>query len=275
MISKFGCIINDEFVILTDRKEQNIICNFMDWFEAWFDSPLYEKLYANRDQEEARQLITFLEKAILLDLNSKILDLGCGRGRHAISLARKGYHVTGVDLSERAIETAQEKAVNEGLSRVHFQVGDMREPLPQKFDVILNLFTTFGYFVDDDENARVLDSVVQMLKTDGIFVLDYLNAAQVIDTLIPEESGQFQDIDYTIKRYLKEGSIHKDITFKKEATESEKTYSEKVKLYDAEWFRQQMNERKLKIDHIYGDYEGGEYEEENSPRLLIISHLQT
>jgi SAM-dependent methyltransferase len=247
----------------------------MDWFEAWFDSPLYEKLYANRDQEEARQLISLLEKTIPLDRDYKILDLGCGRGRHAITLARKGYHVTGVDLSERAIETAQEKAINAGLSKVHFQVGDMRNPLPRKFDVILNLFTTFGYFIDDNENTRVLDSVLQMLKTDGVFVLDYLNAAHVVETFIPEESGQFQDIDYTIQRYLKEGAIHKDITFKKEATGSEKTYSEKVKLYDSGWFRQQLNERKLKIDHIYGDYEGGEYEEESSPRLLIISHLQT
>lgn len=151
----------------------------MDWFEDWFDSTLYEKLYANRDQKEAQQLINLLEETIPLQPHSKILDLGCGRGRHSISLARKGYHVKGIDLSERAIESAQEKAEGEGLEHVYFQVRDMRNPLPETFDAILNLFTTFGYFLDDNENTRVLDSVVRMLGMNGTFVLDYLNPSYV------------------------------------------------------------------------------------------------
>lgn len=244
----------------------------MDWFEAWFDSPLYEKLYANRDQEEAHRLINFLDETIPLRSDLKILDFGCGRGRHAIELARKGYQVWGVDLSERAIKTAKQKADQENLDRVHFRVGDIRDPLPQKFDVVLNLFTTFGYFLDDDENARVLDSVEQMLNEGGTFVLDYLNPHHVEETLVPGDSGRFQDIDYSIKRYLKQGAVHKDITFRKEATDEEKTYSEHVKLYDLNWFQKEMDQRSLQIGHVYGDYNGNKYEEENSPRMLIVSH---
>ena len=71
----------------------------MDWFEERFDSPLYEKLYVNRDEKEARQLVNLLEQTLTLNKCSEILDLGCGRGRHAINLARKGYRVTGIDLS--------------------------------------------------------------------------------------------------------------------------------------------------------------------------------
>jgi cyclopropane fatty-acyl-phospholipid synthase-like methyltransferase len=246
----------------------------MDWFEAWFDSPLYDKLYANRDQEEARRLIALLEEELPLQPDSNILDLGCGRGRHALTLAREGYRVTGIDLSERAIETAKEKAENEKLDHVHFEVRDMRNPLPEKFDTILNLFTTFGYFLDDNENARVLDSVAKMLNESGTFVVDYLNASYVKDSLVPEDSGRFQDIDYTIKRYIEEGAVHKDITFQKESTGEEKTYSERVKLYDLNWFQQEMDRRNLQIGHVYGDYTGSDYDSKNSPRMLILSCLR-
>lgn len=92
--------------------------------------------------------------------------------------------------------------------------------------------------------------------------------------MTPEESGRFQDIDYTIKRYLKDNAIHKDITFHKESTSEEKIYSERVKLYDLNWFEREMDQRHLQIDHVYGDYKGSEYEVESSPRMLMISRLE-
>ncbi len=247
----------------------------MNWFEEWFDSPLYEKLYANRDETEAQQLIDLLEETLSLNACSKILDLGCGRGRHSINLARKGYHVTGIDLSEQAIETAKEKAKNEGLENVNFEVRDMRTPLPATFDAIVNLFTTFGYFSSNEENAAVLDSVVKMLESGGIFVLDYLNAQKVQASFESTDAGRFQDIDYNISRYLENSSIFKDITFRRESTGAQKTYSERVKLYDLDWFEEEMGKRKLAIDHVYGDYTGGEFIPGSSPRMLIISHLDT
>jgi cyclopropane fatty-acyl-phospholipid synthase-like methyltransferase len=246
----------------------------MNWFEEWFDSPLYEKLYVNRDETEALQLVELLEQTLSLHRCSEILDLGCGRGRHAINLARKGYQVTGIDLSEHAIGTAKEKAADRGLDNVHFEVRDMRNPLPAKFDAIVNLFTTFGYFLDDEENARVLDSVVQMLEPGGIFVLDYLNAQKVRTSFDAGDSGTFHDIDYSIKRYLKNGAIYKDINFKKESNGAEKTYSERVKLYGLDWFEREMGKRHLMIDHVYGDYMGATFDPEHSPRMLIISHFE-
>jgi cyclopropane fatty-acyl-phospholipid synthase-like methyltransferase len=246
----------------------------MNWFEEWFDSPLYEKLYANRDETEAEQLVELLEETLSLNTCSKILDLGCGRGRHSINLGRKGYHVTGIDLSEQAIKTAKEKAQAEGLKNVQFEVRDMRKPLPTTFDAIVNLFTTFGYFSTNEENAAVLDSVVQMLKPGGIFVLDYLNAQKVQASFEPAGGGRFQDIDYNIRRYLENGSIFKDITFSRESDGAQKTYSERVKLYDLDWFEKEMDKRNLEIDHVYGDYTGGKFVPGESPRMLIVSHLE-
>jgi len=245
----------------------------MDWFEEWFDSPLYEKLYSNRDEAEAEQLVELLIDELELNKCSKILDLGCGRGRHSINLNKRGYKVKGIDLSRQAIKTAREKVDQMGLEDIRFEVRDMRNPLEESFDAIVNLFTTFGYFESDEENASVFDSVVQMLKPGGIFVLDYLNAKKVRETYRPADSGEFQGIHYDIERYIRNDSIFKKIEFSGDRVNGERTYSERVKLYPLEWFQDKMAKRNLKIDHVYGDYEGNPYDPETSSRLLIISHL--
>ncbi|MGD8427950.1 MAG: class I SAM-dependent methyltransferase [Balneolaceae bacterium] len=246
----------------------------MNWFEEWFDSPLYEKLYANRDEAEAARLVELLEETLPINGCSKILDLGCGRGRHAINLCKKGYNVTGIDLSEEAIATAREKARDLKLDNIRFEVRDMRNPLPETYDAIVNLFTTFGYFEEDSENAGVLESVKQMLKPGGIFVLDYLNAEKVKKTYVPAENGEFHGIHYEIKRYISDNSIHKDIEFSGKKIGGTKKYSERVKLYDCHWFKRKMANHDLIIDHIYGDYEGHDFDPNTSSRLLIISHLK-
>lgn len=245
----------------------------MDWFEEWFDSPLYEKLYANRDVAEAERLIDLLEKTLPLDSCSRILDLGCGRGRHSISLNQRGYHVTGIDLSDQAIATAREKAEALGLENIRFEVRDMLNPLPERFDAIVNLFTTFGYFKKDEENASVFDSVVQMLGPGGMFVLDYLNANKVRREFEPSEEGEFHDIHYEIERYIENDMIYKDIEFSGEHVNGTRQYSERVKLYTPDWFKSELAKRNLAIDHVYGDYQGNTFDRETSPRLMIICRL--
>jgi cyclopropane fatty-acyl-phospholipid synthase-like methyltransferase len=253
----------------------------MDWFEEWFDSPFYEILYADRDEEEAALLVDFLEGYLSLQEGDKILDLGCGRGRHAIQLYKNaaeiyesGYQVTGVDLSERAITTAREQAKAEGFENIRFEVRDMRNPLPEKFDAILNLFTTFGYFESDEENASVLASVRQMLVPKGFFVIDYLNAVKVRNQLKPSDEGRLESINYRIHRYIENDSVCKDITFSGDDIEGTRHYSERVKLYDLKWFQKTMSANNLVIDNVFGDYRGGEFDPEKSDRLLIISHLK-
>lgn len=246
----------------------------MNWFEEWFDSPLYERLYANRDEKEAARLVQLLEETLPLEERSNILDLGCGRGRHSISLYNKGYKVTGIDLSEQAIQTAREKAAKQGLEGLDFEVRDMREPLPKTFDAIVNLFTTFGYFKSDEENAGVFDSVRAMLRPGGIFVQDFLNAEKVKSSFEPNDRGSFRGIHYEIKRFVEDNAIHKEITFSGDQVGEEKKYSERVKLYSLPWFKREMKKRNLIIDHIFGDYDGNEFDPKTSPRLLMISHLR-
>ena len=80
---------------MNDKKE---------WFTSWFDSPYYHNLYENRNNQEAADFVLHLIDLIQPKKESRILDVACGRGRHAIELSRLGYNVTGIDLSSESIK---------------------------------------------------------------------------------------------------------------------------------------------------------------------------
>jgi len=244
------------------------------WFEEWFDSPLYEEIYADRDQDEADRLGRLLEQLIPLSDFPEILDLGCGRGRHSLTLADKGYRVTGIDLSDEAIVKARQRAERRGLDEVDFEVRDMRKPLNRKFDAIVNLFTTFGYFEYNVDNAAVFDSVVAMLKPGGRLVMDYLNARKVRHEYKPSDEGELEGIQYRIRRYIESDCINKEITFTGEQVDGEETYTERVKLYELDWFKQEMEPRGLQVKETYGDYDGHPFAADESPRLLMVCELE-
>lgn len=104
---------------------------------------------------------------------SRILDLGCGPGAHAIGFARLGHRVTGVDTSPRLLDRARSSARAAGVD-VEWVEADMRSFLrPSGFDLVCSLCASFGYF-DDHENRRVLENVRANLVPDGVFVLDLI-----------------------------------------------------------------------------------------------------
>lgn len=243
----------------------------MSWFEEWFDSPLYEKLYAYRNKNEANQLADLIEREIPVSDFPNILDLGCGRGRHSITLAERGYNVLGVDLSKAVINKASEIANDRGLENLRFEIGDMRRPLDKTFDAVVNLFTSFGYFLRDNENARVVQSVEQMLNKDGAFILDYLNAYKVRKNLVPEEDEEFQEMMVHIQREIRGNMVYKHIRFTGDDINKPIEYQERVKLYELDWFKNIFDENGFELEEVYGSYEGESFDRENSPRLLMIA----
>jgi len=244
----------------------------MSWFEEWFDSPLYEKLYSNRDEKDAASLADLIEEVIPVSAYRNVLDLGCGRGRHSITLAQRGYQVTGIDLSNKAIEKAKRIAGQKNLNNVKFFVRDMRDPLPKQFDAIVNLFTTFGYFLEDEENRRVLRNTGKMLNQGGILFLDYLNPHYVEKNLVPSESGMYENLTYNVTRQIKDGMVFKTIQFSDDSLDEPVKYRERVKLYDLEWFRDVLTDSGYDIIETYGNYEGSPFLVE-SPRMIIVAKL--
>jgi len=236
-----------------------------DWIENWFGSEYYSLLYKHRDSEEAHLFLNKLIKLLELSPATRILDYGCGKGRHSIYLSKKGFKVTGIDISEESIKASKKKE-NENLE---FFVHDMRNYFRiNYYDVVLSLFTSFGYFESDHENNKVIKSAAGALKKGGIFVLDFMNAEKEIKELIPKERCKINNIDFNLFRYTKNNCIVKEINI----TNKEKKYNfrEHVKAYKLNSLKTFFDENQFEILHLFGDYHLSPFNESTSKRLIVI-----
>ncbi|MHC5202070.1 class I SAM-dependent methyltransferase [Myroides sp. LJL119] len=234
------------------------------WYKSWFDTPYYHTLYKDRDQKEAELLIDNLTHYLNLDPGAKVLDLACGKGRHSVYLNSLGYDVTGMDLSTNSIESAKEFE-NPTLC---FQVHDMREPVDQKFDAIFNLFTSFGYFCEPEDNQKTLQAMGSGLSPYGLGVIDFFNVEKVLANLVEKETKTVQGITFDITRRYQDGFIYKDISFF--ADDQQHNYTEKVKALQVKDFEQMMQNQGLYLLDTFGDYKLGKFHPKESDRLIMI-----
>jgi len=235
-----------------------------NWFTSWFDTPYYHILYKERNYREAQIFMDNLTHYLNLPEKAKVLDLACGKGRHSIYLNQLGFDVLGADLSENSIAEAS-KNTNETL---HFKVHDMREPFEEKYDAIFNLFTSFGYFENDKDNLTTLKAIKDSLSEYGFAVIDFMNVPQVLETLVPEETKTVDEIDFHIKRYLKDGHIYKEIDFEDKGQKFH--FTEKVKALTLQDFEQLMEEAGIYLLDIFGDYKLKKFHKTESERLIMI-----
>ncbi len=234
------------------------------WFSSWFDTPYYHILYKERNYREAQIFMDNLTHYLNLPEKAKVLDLACGKGRHSIYLNQLGFDVIGADLSENSIIEASKQS-NETL---HFKVHDMREPFEEKYDAIFNLFTSFGYFENDDDNLTTLKAIKESLTDYGFAVIDFMNVNQVINNLVPEEVKTIDDIDFHLKRYVADGHIFKEIDFEDKGQKFH--YTEKVKALTLQDFEAMMEEAGIYLLDIFGDYKLKKFHKTESERLILI-----
>ncbi len=236
-----------------------------EWFASWFDTPYYHLLYKNRSEDEAKAFIERLVDFLRLQPQTSVLDLACGKGRHARTLHALGLQVLGTDLSSQSINFAQNSA-SEGL---RFQVHDMRETLPnERFGAVFNLFTSFGYFDETSDNQRVIDAIAEMLLPNGILVIDFLNAQRVRDTLVASEVVQRGTITFEIQREISHGKVVKQIGFTDQGQRFQ--YQEQVQLLGLDDFKELLQEQ-FDVRYTFGDYALNAYEYSRSPRLILIA----
>ena len=234
------------------------------WFASWFDTTYYHILYKDRDYDEALVFMKKLTGFLELEKGQTILDLACGKGRHAISLNKLGYDVTGVDLSPASIVYAKDFE-NETL---HFDVHDMCKPYHKQFDAVFNLFTSFGYFENEYDNFRTLTAIKANLNLNGKAVIDFMNVNSVIKNLVEKEIKTVNNITFHIHRYIKDGYIIKEISFKD--NNENYFFSEKVKALSLEDFQAYFKKANIELLFTFGDYNLGPFDREQSPRLILI-----
>lgn len=241
------------------------------WFKDWFNSPYYHLLYNNRDTAEAATFIDKLLHYLRPVAHASMLDVACGKGRHSSYLASKGYTVTGIDLSIRSIAIAK-KLENDHLS---FYQHDMRLPFRVNyFDFVFNFFTSFGYFDSERENDNALRMMRNALKPGGCLVLDYLNSQYVEANLVPFEVKEKGDVVFDITREVNDGKFQKQINILDRSRLYRTTFTENVSAFTLHDFEGMFDRQGLQITDIFGDYHFNSYDEQHSPRLIIIATKQ-
>jgi len=238
--------------------------NKSEWHLDWFNSPFYHQLYKERDYSEATYFMNNLINHLNIDKDSSILDLACGRGRYSVYLNEIGYRVTGIDISRDNIIKAR-KTESDNLK---YMIHDMRYPLNQKFDLILNLFTSFGYYEKDDDNISVINSIKSNLNSKGQAVIDFFNIDYVLDNLIKYEEKTVDQTKFVINRYLENNLLIKDITI--DSNNKQYKFQEKVKAYRVKDFLTMFKECDLEFKEKFGDYNLNSFNKNSSPRLIMV-----
>lgn len=236
----------------------------VDWFKNWFNAPFYHILYKDRNDEEAKEFIETIMNFLSPPEGVHILDVPCGKGRHSKYLNSLGYKVTGADLSVKSIEFAKQFE-NENLS---FEVHDIRTPFKHKYDIILNLFTSFGYF-DQGNNSLVLQNIKNGLQPNGKFVIDFMNASFVKKHLVRNEIKVVDNIPFVIHREIKDGKILKHISFYHD--DKQFHFTENVKYLDFSTLQKMLIAAGFKIEAIFGDYHLNSFDETSSDRLIFVA----
>ena len=238
----------------------------LPWYRKWFDEK-YLLLYRHRNIEDAEKQCRLINAVLKPAKNSLVLDLGCGEGRHTIFFKDFGCRVLGIDLSATLIKSGKKK-----YPQLDLVVADMQHlpVLAGKFDLVLSLFTSFGYFEADEENQRVLCDIYSSLKPGGFFWLDFLNAAHVENNLVPGNLSRGPGgIELEEKRRIAAGRIVKDINFKDNENGAAAHYRESVRLFSRRELETMLERSGFRIEGCFGDYAGAGWSEDSERTILF------
>lgn len=239
-----------------------------EWYRDWFDSSFYHKLYFNRDEAEAQRFIENLLQLLHPAPGSRMLDVGCGRGRHARFLAAKGFDVTGIDLSFNSIEYAKQFE-NENL---HFNQHDMRLPAwSNYFSVAFNFFTSFGYFNTRREHDDAVRTISQSLVPGGRLLFDYLNVHYAEAHLVHNEIKEVEGTAYEIHRWHTATHFFKRIIVRDPSLTEPIEFTERVAKLSLGDFTDMLSFQKMQVEEVFGDYNLNAYHVNETPRLIVVA----
>jgi SAM-dependent methyltransferase len=241
----------------------------MYWWQKFFDNH-YLKVYKDVETQASKEVESII-KMLALKSKAKILDLCCGYGRHSIELAQNGFEVTGYDLSDFFLEKAKRDSTALGL-KIEFVKGDMRKlPFDGRFDTVINLFTSFGFFDDEKDDLKVLKGVGKALKPKGLFLLDLKNREQLIRNFQRRRWHPEKDF------IMLEDNFFDLFTSRWESTRTlllengkKREYSFSLRLYTFAEILDLLKKAGFVLESVYGDFDFGEYCLD-SPRMILIS----
>ena len=235
-----------------------------EWFESWFGEE-YAALYPHRNDSEAERAVTLIATNLGSRPVKRVLDLACGSGRHARYLGARWW-TSGVDLSEVMLRMAKRGNVPASLVRADIRQLPYRD---SSFDLIVNLFTSFGYFETDAEHEQVMCDVARLTNPGGTFVLDFFNVAEIKRNLEPYDDDSSIEGRKVVQRreITADGRfVVKHIGIKDEGKE----FVERVRLFTRDELVAMLGRAGFTVEAAYGDY-GGEPFTDRSPRVILFA----
>ena len=244
-----------------------------NWYTEFFNED-YPKIYSERlSQDATEREAAFVVRALGLREGDRVLDLACGHGRHAVALAQRGMVVTGQDLNEDYLRTAEEDAARSGVE-VETVHGDMRDiPFTNEFDAVINMFTAFGYFDSEDEDVRVLKAVASSLKRQGQLLLDTINREWVLANYVQNDWRADDDGNTFLEhREFDLVTSRNRVTFSIITADGTRRDSpgHDVRLYTLTELVRLLDAAGLRPSAAYGDYDGAPYAI-NTPRMILVA----
>ncbi|MCX8094784.1 MAG: class I SAM-dependent methyltransferase [Caldisericia bacterium] len=239
-----------------------------EWYFDFFDDN-YLELYLKKQKEELTfKQVDFIINALSLKMGDKVLDLGCGIGRHILELGRRGISGLGIDFNEKYIEIG--KNLKGDLENIDFKKIDMREiNFQNEFNAVISIWTSFGYF-SDEENLFLLKKVNNSLKDNGKFLLDLENIYYMLKNL-PKERWEKEGNFYILER--------NELNIKTSRLKTErviinngnnKSYIRIYRVFTYKEIEFYLKEAGFRIIKCFGGYNFEEYSI-HSKRLIVIS----
>ena len=244
-----------------------------NWYTEFFNED-YPLIYRERlSQDATERESAFAVRALGLQKGDRVLDLACGHGRHAVTLAQRGMVVTGQDLNDDYLQMAQEDAAQAGIEieTVH---SDMRDiPFSDEFDAVINMFTAFGYFDSDAEDLRVLQAVANALKDGGKLLVDTINREWVLSNYVQNDWHTDDDGNTFLEhREFDLVTGRNRVTFSIVTADGTRRESpgHDVRLYTLTELVRLLDAAGLRPSAAYGDYDGAQYAI-NTPRMIVVA----
>ena len=236
-----------------------------DAFWEMVEPILFNQQRLSSAPEEVDKIIKLLQ----IEKPARILDLCCGVGRHSLALARHGFEVVGVDRTPRFIEKARQEAARHDLD-VQFHVGDMREYCrPEDFDIVLNLFGSFGYFEDPEADRKVVEHMVASLRPGGKLLIETMGKEILARSF--QERDWTQEGDLLLLSEKKVGQDWRRIQTRWIAIKGNQRMEHRVSVrsYSAVELSSLMYECGFPAVQVYGDLERSAYDQ-TAKRLVVI-----
>ena len=247
------------------------------WYEESFGHE-YLKLYAHRDVAQARADVQAIVSLLSLRKDVPLLDLCCGAGRHLLALREMGFgRLVGLDLSDELLRVAARNLADAGgraRDPVRLIRADMRAiPYENYFAAVLSLFTSFGYFEEDEENQAVFTAVHKALRPGGMFLIDYLNRDHVISHLVARDERILSECCVRNVRCLTDDCrrVEKTTTIITEGTKRQ--FRESVRLYSAVEMVDMLHAAGFVDVRSYSSLDGQGFGPE-STRLIVVAEKE-